>query len=172
MKNLKLTLGGALFFFLPALSLAEGYFGVNYVQMEQHDRFYGEGSFDTGDVMLRLGANINPYWVMELRAGTTASPKRENGLEFKHNYFYGALARFQYPMGPFTPYLGAGYSQLEESISTDTSSSEARIDDYSFAVGVDVELGQSFGLELEYFMLSDENQVARRGPSAGFFYTF
>lgn len=172
MKTLKVVLGGAFLLLVPALSQAEGQFGINYVHMKQHDRFYGDDNFETGDVMLRLAGNINRYWLTELRAGTTASPKKKDGVEFRHSYFYGAMARFQYPVGRFTPYVGAGYSRIKESIDTRTSSGEATFSDFSYAAGVDILLGESVGFQVEYFTLSDEDNVARRGPSAGFYYSF
>lgn len=165
----------ALVFGASSLAQADehnGYVGVNYAVIEQDDRFFREGEFDTGELYGRLGGYINRHFAAELRLGTTLSPKEKNNTEFVHNYTVSALLRIQYPMGIFTPYLALGGSRISEEITIGRSSTSSAFNDRSAGLGFDLDLGTSWGLNVEYFQLSDKDDNQRNGPSVGIQYNF
>lgn len=153
---------------------AVGYIGANYAILEQDDRFFGEEDFDTGELIGRIGGHVNKYFAGEMRVGSTIGPEesKDGSVEFVHQYYYTGLIRLQYPMGALTPYLVAGYSKINEEISTSSSSTSASFSDTSAGIGTDIGLGQRWGINLEYFQLSDKDDVARKGASFGLFLTF
>lgn len=149
-----------------------GYVGVNYAVIEQDDRFFREGEFDTGELYGRIGGYINRHFGAELRLGTTLSPKEKDNTEFVHNYTVSALLRLQYPMGMFTPYLAFGGSRISEEVTIGNNSTRAAFSDSSAGLGFDLDLGTSWGLNVEYFQLSDKDDNQRNGPSVGIQYNF
>lgn len=149
-----------------------GYAGISYATIEQDDRFFNEGEFDTGEIYARIGGVINPYLVGELRIGTTLSSKEKNTVEFVHRYTATALARLQYPMGTFVPYVAAGGSRIDEELTIGSMSATSAFNDFSAGVGFDLNMGNNWGLNVEYFQLSDKDDIKRAGPSVGIIYNF
>jgi hypothetical protein len=149
-----------------------GFVGLNYVVLDQHDRFFGGDRFDTGDLYLRVGANISRYFGSELRVGSTILEEENAGNRFRNEYFITGLLKLQKDIGPLTPYLGVGYSTVKERSPSGTYS----LNDWSYAVGVDFSLGDRLGINGEIFVLgldSDpDNNIDRKGPSVGIFYRF
>lgn len=165
----------ALLFGASSLAQADdysGYVGVNYAVIEQDDRFFREGEFDTGELYGRVGGHINRYFAGELRIGTTISPKEKNNTEFAHKSTITALLRIQYPMGWFVPYLAVGASSINEEIIIAGDSTTSSFSDRSAGLGADINLGSSWGLNLEVFQLSDKDDNQRNGPSVGIQYNF
>lgn|SRR5690606_9892731 len=149
-----------------------GYVGVNYAVIEQDDRFFREGEFDTGELYARIGGHITRYFAGELRLGTTLSPKEKNNVEFVHNYTVSALLRLQYPMGMITPYLAFGGSRISEEVTIGGNATSSAFNDRSAGLGADINLGANWGLNVEYFQLSDKDDNQRNGPSVGIQYNF
>lgn len=170
MKRVLLLLAGML---LSGLASAESFVGLNYAVPEQDDRFFGNQRFDTGDVFLRLGAEMNDIFVSELRVGATVEPNEENGLRFEHDYLYGGYVRAQYKMGAFVPYVLAGLTWGQERIEAASGAvATAEFDDISYGAGLDLRLGDHFGLNAEFTRYYDIGNVMLRGPSAGIFFRF
>lgn len=155
----------------PASALAEGYIGLNYASVTYavDDLAPGQEELEFDDVVFRLGGNINKYWIIELRVGTTIAPYEEDdGTEVRHHLIYSALSRFQYPFGFATPYFAAGRSWVD----IKSGSTEADVNDTTLAAGVDFRLGESFGVNLEYAQLFEFGEVTAEAPSVGVFYSF
>lgn len=157
----------------PDLAGPQGFIGINYAQIEQNDRFFGDDKFSTGEIMLRVGGYLNPNFVAELRIGTTALEEEEAGVRFRNEYFVTGMLRAQKEIGPLTPYLGLGYSKVNEQL---PSGDSYEFYDWSGAVGLDLMLGEQLGINGEIFLLTlngkPENNIDRKGPSVGIFYRF
>lgn len=171
MKRVLLLLAGML---LSGLASAESFVGLNYAVPEQDDRFFGSGDrFDTGDVFIRLGAEMNDIFVSELRAGATVSPNEENNLSFEHDYMYGGYLRAQYKLGPLVPYVIAGVTAGKESLEANSGVRfTEKFDDISYGAGLDLRVGDHLGLNAEFTRYYDIGNVMLRGPSAGIFFRF
>lgn len=174
MKKSAVILMGALAMCHSSTAIADAYLGINYAVLEQDDRFsFDEDRFDTGDVFVRLGADINDVFSSELRVGVTASPQEESDTTFKHNYIAGAFLRADREMGVVTPYLVLGFIQGEEELELpDGSEGTETFDDFSVGVGVDLKLRDGFGFNAEYIRYYDIGDVMLRGPSAGVYWRF
>lgn len=162
--------------FVPAFSFADGYIGLNYTQLEQEDRFFGEGEFDTGEVFARLGGHVNRYFATELRLGSTLNDKSEGGEEYRFNYHVGAYVQLGYQFDFWRPYSLLGYTYGEEEATLNNNirydDATATIKDTSYGAGVDINIGENLGLNAEYVQYYDIGDVSFKGPSAGVFYKF
>lgn len=174
-KSLASLLAGVALIGASAAQAYDGFVGINYINMEQNDRFFGEERFTTGDVMVRFGGQINEYFLSELRLGATAAPKEEGNVKFSNDYYVGPFLRVQKPMGIFTPYAGVGYMWLKERVKSGGTAT-AKLSDMTYGIGFDIGLGERLGVNAEYFVLSYDGdprgQIDRKGPSLGVFYKF
>lgn len=178
MKKVLGSAAGAALIMVSSLAQANGYIGVNYAQLEQDDRFFGGENFETGEAIGRLGGHINSYFAGELRIGTTVAPEEDVEVittletEVRHEYYISALLRLHYKMGVITPYVAAGVSRVNEKLENSAGSDSSTEMDTSFAAGFDLNLGERWGINAEYFQLADINGAKRVGPSVGIFFNF
>jgi hypothetical protein len=149
--------------------------GLNYAMLEQDNRFWRAQSerLDTDELFVRLGADMNNIFGSELRAGRSVEATEEAGYSFEHNYIVGGFIRAQYEMGAFSPYLITGVIRGEEEVvlpSGPVASSE--FDDIAAGIGVDFDMGESFGINAEFMRYYDIGTVMLRGPSLGVYARF
>lgn len=160
----------------PTAVMAEGFVGLNYTQLKQDDRFFGDDTFRTGELFARIGGHINRYITTEMRVGTTVSNKTEGGEEYRFNYHVGAYVELGYQFRFLRPYLLLGYTYGEEEATLFNNvryeDETSTVKDVSYGVGLDVNLGERLGLNAEYTQYYDVGDVTFRGPSAGIFYKF
>ena len=124
---------------MPCLAAADdGFIGINYTQLEQNDRFFGDDRFDTGEVFARLGGHINEYVSAEMRLGTTLANNSEMGSEYRFNYHAGAYLAVGYRFGFVRPYALVGFTAGEEEVEGPTGTFTNTIEDVSYGVGADV----------------------------------
>jgi len=155
-----------------AQDFPQGYVGVSYADLEQNDRFFGKDRFSTGDVFFRLGGYLNEIFDAELRVGTTLSTKSGNGMEFGHDYLASMFLRAGYAFGPVKPYVAVGYSYGKERLDLGNREVTDTFDDPSYAVGVDIGVGERLGVNLELTQYYDIGNVTLKGPSAGVIWRF
>jgi opacity protein-like surface antigen len=160
---------------VSGLAWSESWVGLNYAALEQDNRFYRAQSerLETDEVFLRLGADMNDYFASELRVGTTPEATEEFGYSFEHDYILTALVRARYEMGAFSPYLALGPSRVEDSVTSPTGGTgSSSADGVALGVGLDIELGDHFGINAEFMRYYDIGNVTLRGPSAGVSWRF
>lgn len=147
-----------------------GYVALNYVQFESYDRFFGGDRVENGDLMVRVGGKINDYFASELRVGATVVPEEQGTQEYRNDYFIGGFVRVQKEYGSFVPYLGLSYTYIKESF----DGSSATLQDFGYAGGFDLGLGERLGLNVEFWMMTGDplDEIDRKGPSVGAFYRF
>lgn len=158
-------------------ALADGYAGVSYSSWEyvDSDENGGEKIDDVGDLSVRFGGEINTYWTIELRLGTTVAPHEfDDGSDGELSQTSASImSRFQYPMGAFKPYVAAGYTSATVTLSAPgVDDEEDSFNDPSFALGFDMGLGESLAVNAEYAQLMEAYGVKVRGPSIGLYYQF
>ena len=165
--------GATLLVLMPCLAVADdGFIGINYTQLEQNDRFFGDDRFDTGEVFVRLGGHINEYVSAEMRLGTTLAENSEQGADYRFNYHAGAYLAAGYRFGIVRPYALVGFTAGEEEITTAARSFENTIEDISYGVGADIVFGEHLGINVEYVQYYDIGNVTYKGPSLGLMYQF
>lgn len=157
----------------PAWS--ESWVGLNYAALEQDNRFYynEEKRLKTDEVFFRLGADMNDIFGSELRVGTSLEPTEDFDHSFEHDYILGAFFRVQHEMGAFSPYIITGLIEGKESVTLPSGySTSQKFDDIPVGVGLDITMGDHFGINAEFMRYYEKGNVTLRGPSAGVYWQF
>ena len=167
-----------------AIKLHPGYLGINYGHYQQKPEKIlanlnqGE-SLDTAELHLRLGGRISDYFASELRFGGLRDEWSQGNYSYRYDYHLSAHLRANYPLGFLVPYVQLGYSLGQRSVvfpSPDGSgfdrSGKETLASYSYGAGLDVLLGQRFGINLEYAHPYPQENTAPTVVSGGLFFRF
>lgn len=186
-KSLAVCLLAAVPALLPITAAAQTYAGINYTQIKQDSRFVdNDASIKTGQLSLRYGGVVNDYVSMEMRAGTTVNDESGSAVfggktydqSYKINYQAGLYAKIGLPVSIFRPYVLLGYTYGEEQLKSYSGNcgclqkTTGKLHDFSYGAGVDIYLGDHFGVNAEYTRYFDVSGTSLQGPSAGVFYRF
>lgn len=154
-------------------------FGIKYGTIDQGERFSNAGitsTIETGDIMLDMVGDVNRYTAVNLRIGTSLEGEEltvaGTPLEVKHDRYAGVYLRLKYPVAWLTPYVQGGFVRMKETIKLGNTSTSDEFNDASYAGGLDIQFGERWMINAEYFLLSEKNGVKRRGPTAGIYYRF
>ena len=166
----------------------QGYVGVSYYHAKQDNRFFGDGErdsyFETGELFVRLVGNINEYFSSEMRLGTTIdansddlqpalAPTYGEEGEFRHDYIFSAFLRLGHRFGNVKPYVAGGYTWGRERFEPDEGSTlRETFDDFAMAAGIDIDLGDRMGINIEAVEYYEIGNIRLRGPGAGFYWRF
>lgn len=157
----------------PGAFAQDPYLGLNATFLEYSED--GVDDLDLNSVIGRVGGYFNPYVGAELRwgygvnddsadvAGTSASLELDD--------MYGAYIKGGVPVGDtFYPYAIVGYTEQEVTVRSGSLGAASDSDsDISYGLGVDVQLGEKIGLNLEYMSFYDKDDVEIQGLSIGIF---
>ncbi|WP_162925853.1 outer membrane beta-barrel protein [Isoalcanivorax indicus] len=155
----------------------QGYVGISYAELEQYDRFFGQGRYETGEVFARIGGHLNEIFTSELRIGTTLNDESGTSSvgvrDYRHDYIITMMLQAGHEIGIFRPYVGAGYSYVRERVTlVNGNEVTGSFDDITVAGGVDIYLGERVGLNLEFTQYYDTENLRLKGPSAGLIWRF
>ncbi|MBM1142224.1 porin family protein [Alcanivorax sp. ZXX171] len=156
------------------------YLSLGYGHHEQDDRFFGDDRFETGELIGKLGGRVNNWFGVEMRAGTTINKNEDDlrGLpgvkgEYAIEYFYGLYAKLSWAnRTAFTPYLLGGYTEGKEKLDTDIGEEDQKFHDSSYGAGVDMDVNERVGLNVEYMFYYDKDNVTLKGPAASVYWKF
>lgn len=153
------------------------YVGLNYTRFEFEDE-NTEREVNPDGVTLRLGMEFNQFLGLEVRGATgVSSDKRRTSLgtaEFDLDRLYGGYLKLSVPVGDMVrPYIIGGYTEAkgEVKFSTALGSIERETDtvsDESYGAGVDFNLTDTFGMNLEYMRYLDKDDYELNAISVGF----
>ncbi|BDM66185.1 hypothetical protein NFHSH190041_36370 [Shewanella sp. NFH-SH190041] len=156
---------------LSPLANAGGYIGGNYAAIE-----YTESGLDPelslGAISVIGGYRFNEYIAIEARAGFGAGDDSYNGVKLELDSYYGAYAKLGMPIENFYPYILAGYTRGELTLSAMGFSISDSDSDISYGIGLGYQINQNFSLNAEYSNLLDKDGVTLDGFSIGVNYAF
>lgn len=159
---------------------AEAYISAGY---GQHERSSVRGKdIDSGDLVLKLGGQVSSWADVELRAGTTLVRDEEKiqaggadgTVEYGELYFGGGYFRAKWDnVTPVTPYLIGGVTLGRDQIDYEFGPPLNRSDDdednwnsVSFGGGVDLDITERLGVNLEYMRYRDDSyDIKKEGPA-------
>lgn len=153
----------------------DGYVGGNYVFATYEEDDLSE-EFDLGALVAKAGAQINPYFAAELRAGVGVSDDSMSFLgaeaELELDYLVGAYAVAGIPnQTPFYPYVVLGFSKGELTASVSgpggSASDSASESDVSYGIGTNLAISESVHLNAEYMNYLDKDGAEVTGVSVG-----
>lgn len=130
-----------------------------FVGLDYSQRTYENSSNNVSDtevpaVRLRAGSVLAPYIGVEahvaIGAGDDTGTINGSPYTLKSPLAYGVFIRPQLPLGPVTIYGLAGYSYVELQYSSATDTPTDSVTDFSFGGGLQIDLGQHWGLNADY----------------------
>ncbi|HAE49837.1 hypothetical protein Y5W_00903 [Alcanivorax sp. 521-1] len=153
------------------------YIGANYSQFQyDNDDVEGGDTLKIDSAVLRAGFEFNDYLGIEARGGMGfESDKKEAALgtfEYDMDNMYGGYVKLSAPLAESVhPYIIGGYTKIKAdvkytlgSVSTDESE---RYEGESYGAGIDFNLTDTVGANLEYMRYYDQDEEEISGISVG-----
>lgn len=140
---------------------------------------YSEPGFDADLTAIygRAGSKFNEYLSVELRLATGIGDDSDEVLgidvDVELENFYGVYMRGGIPLNPMIyPYVVAGYTRGEVEYSALGFSDSESGSDFSYGIGVDVNINEKITLNIEYINYLDKNDVEVSGFGLGAVWLF
>ncbi len=137
-----------------AQDIEKPFIGVDYSQRTYENTSSSVTDTETPAVRLRAGSVLAQYIGVEahIAFGTGEDSGTINGSPYtlESPLSYGVFLRPQLPLGPLTIYGLAGYSYVELKYSSTVGTPTDSITDASFGGGLQIDLGQSWGVNADY----------------------
>lgn len=163
-KHTRMILPLLLVFILPSTVMAESspmYIGINAATFDAKDSVSKE-EIDGG--MLNLGFDLNNYLAFEVAGGASKSKDDPaTSSSSKINYAASAFIRFNLRFNRVTVYVLGGYSQVEGTGTTGTTSITVKEKGGSYGYGIDFYGTRDLALSLRRVELVESDRAT--GPA-------
>lgn len=182
MKTLRnLTLGTATLISLAAVSPAHAddmyksgmgalYAGLNYSFFTLEN---DAADADVGTLSAKVGALATPYFGVEARAGFGVDDDRVGGVDYSLDNFFGGYATLNLANEtPATPYVIFGFTRVELEAEGPFITRSDDESDFSYGVGVNIEMAPQVSGNLEYMRYYDKDDVTIDGLGVGVTFNF
>ncbi|MGM0767642.1 MAG: porin family protein [Pseudomonadota bacterium] len=141
------------------------YAGLNYTFFNLED---GSADADVGALSGKVGALATPYFGVEARAGFGVDDDRVGGIDFSVDNFFGGYATLNLANEtPATPYVIVGFTRLELEAEGPFATRSDDESDFSYGVGVNIEMTPQVSGNLEYMRYYDKDDVTIDGLGLG-----
>ena len=163
---------------LSASAYSDDYFGLNLSKTELDTDVLGEDPSMTA-LYLRGGTAITDYFDAELRLGIGVGNDQQDtpgaaiATEAEVAGMAGGYVRGHISVTDYlSPYVIVGWTHMEIGISGPGANSDEKEDGLSYGAGVDINLSEVFGFNIEYMTWSDNDDAELTGLSAGVIFNF
>jgi opacity protein-like surface antigen len=163
MNGYKTLLAGAVTCALCSPAMADGlYFGANYSTFEYQDTDITNSTFEPDGVTLRIGIEPVDWLGLEIRGATglNEDTRRILGVntDFELDHLYGAYAKLGLPISDVVmPYVIGGKSEIKGTAKAVGFEESDSVRDTSYGGGVDSNVSESLGLNVEYMQYLDKD---------------
>lgn len=146
------------------------YAGLNYTFLNLDD---GSADADVGALSGKVGGLVSPYFGLEARAGFGVDDDRVGGMDYSVDNFFGGYATLNLANEtPATPYLIFGFTRVELEAEGPFGSVKDDDSDFSYGVGVNIEMTPQVSGNLEYMRYYDQDSVTIDGLGVGVTFNF
>lgn len=146
------------------------YAGLNYTFF---DLDIGSDSADVGALSAKVGALATPYFGVEARAGFGVNDDRANGIDYSVDNFFGGYATLNLANeSPATPYVIFGFTRVELEAEGLLGTATEDDSDFSYGIGVNVEMAPQVSGNLEYMRYYDKDDITVDGLGLGVTFNF
>lgn len=152
------------------------YIGANYTQVQYDNDQYDTDTLKLDTAVVRAGFEFNDYLGVEARGGMGVSDDSKGILDFDLDHMYGAYLKLSAPLSETVhPYVVGGYSKMKGTVEAqgtvagiDYSVNEnEHYEGESYGAGLDFNLTDTFGANLEYMRYYDQDDEEISGISVG-----
>ncbi|KAF0804751.1 hypothetical protein A6D6_02785 [Alcanivorax xiamenensis] len=163
-----LTAGGAY--------AAGPFIGGNYTQMQYDNEEYDSDTLKIDSAVFRAGYEFNDYLGMEIRGGLGFDEDSRGIVDFEMDNMYGAYVKLSAPLAESVhPYIIGGYTKMKGTVKAEGTlagvnyqvDDSRRFEDQSYGAGIDVNLTDTLGMNLEYMRYFDKDEEEISGISVG-----
>lgn len=162
------ALGGS-----SAAFAAGPYIGLNYTQfqLESDDT---DNKLKPEGITLRGGIEFNEFIGLEARGAMGVRSDERNSIKYDLDHLYGGYLKVSLPLAEHVrPYIIGGYTEARGKVTLDTSIGSASretdtVSDESYGAGIDFQLTDTFGMNVEYMRYLDKSDYELNGISVGF----
>ncbi len=183
MKKIVIGLLASGFLFVAVSAMAQAsYVSVNYFVTE-FDHKKSDASTDLDGLSFNFGQNLNDNFAIEGRLGLGFGYDTYNdftfpatSVDYRLNFLSGIYLRGELPLGKFRPYAMVGLSYVEVRIrgaikGIPVYGYESN-GDFSYGGGLDFQISDSVGLNVDYIMLIDSSKSQIDSFSGGLKFYF
>lgn len=119
-----------------------------------------------------LGANLNDYFAAEIFYGSGLKGDKLYNTSIDLDSIYGAKAYFFLPIGRLKPFVSAGYTRTEFTISHPDSKHTDNASDTSIGFGLLGEINRHIDVRVSYNRVSDRSSSELTEYAAAFLFKF
>ena len=176
MKKITIGLMVLCFLFISNAAIAKSsYFGVNYMVTDFESKD-ANTSADLDGVILNFGQYLHKNFAIEGRFGfgfswDTYNNLPQTSIDYRLNFVSGIYLRGELPLGKFRPYANIGLSYVE--VRVDGRYNNWPVygydsdGDFSYGAGLDFQITDAVGLNVDYMMLIDSSRRKVDSMSGG-----
>ncbi|MEQ9547671.1 MAG: porin family protein [Marinobacter sp.] len=146
------------------------YAGLNYtfVNIEENS-----DDVDVGTLSAKVGALATPFFGVEARAGFGVDDDSIGGVDVSLDNFFGGYATLNLANeSPATPYVILGLTRVELEAEGPLGTATEDDSDFSYGIGVNVEMAPQVSGNLEYMRYYDKDDVTVDGLGLGVTFNF
>lgn len=152
------------------------YIGADYTQFQYDNDNYDTNTLKINGAMVRAGVEFNDWIGLEVRGGGGFDSASDHGLDYKLDDMYGGYLKLSAPLSDRVhPYLIGGYTRLDGKVRADASVSgvnysvdkKKHFEDESYGAGIDFNLTDTLGANVEYMRYYDKDKQKIAGISVG-----
>ncbi|EKF74464.1 hypothetical protein A11A3_08585 [Alcanivorax hongdengensis A-11-3] len=168
--------------FSCSLVMAQGvyaagpYIGGSYSQIQYDNEEYDTDTLKIDSATVQAGVDITDFLAIEARGGLGFDKDSKGIADFKMDHLYGGYLKLAAPLSEVVrPYVIGGYTKVKGSVEAngtvagvDYSVDEDRtFEDQSYGGGLDFNLTDTLGANLEYMRYVDKDDEEISGISVG-----
>lgn len=152
------------------------YIGADYTQFQYDNDQYNNDTLKVNGAVLRAGIEFNDWIGLEVRGGAGFNSDSNHGVDYKLDNMYGGYLKLSAPLSDTVhPYLIGGYTKLNGTVKVDTTvagvnysvNNDKHFEDKSYGGGIDFNLTDTLGANLEYMRYYDKGDEKISGISVG-----
>ena len=152
------------------------YIGGNYSQIQYDNEEYDTDTLKIESATINAGYEFTDFLALEARGGLGFDEDSQGIVDFDMDHLYGGYVKLSAPIGEkIRPYVIGGYTKVKGEVSAngtlagvDYSYSDTEtFEDESYGAGLDFNITDTVGANLEYMRYVDTDEEEISGISVG-----
>ncbi|MCG8394814.1 MAG: porin family protein [Pseudomonadales bacterium] len=152
------------------------YIGGNYSQIQYDSQEFDTDTLKIDSATVNAGFEFTDFLALEARGGVGLDEDSQGIADFEMDHLYGGYVKLGAPVGDtLRPYVIGGYTKVKGKVSADGTvagvnysfSDTETFEDESYGAGLDFNITDTVGANLEYMRYVDTDDEEISGISVG-----
>ncbi|KGD63671.1 hypothetical protein Y5S_03094 [Alcanivorax nanhaiticus] len=152
------------------------YIGGNYSQIQYDNEEFDTDTLKIDAATLNAGLELTEFFAIEARGGVGLDEDSQGIADFELDHLYGGYLKLGLPISETVrPYVIGGYTKAKGTVSVDgdiagvsySYSDSENFEDESYGAGLDMNITDTLGANLEYMRYIDTDEEEISGISVG-----